>query len=231
MRKRLFSLVVIIVFFLEICAFPVHASILGLNTYDLPEEEKTVIIQKTNLEVLQEDINKDGIRYFDVNENGSYALAMGTGSNCRVYVYDSNGVFLYGYRFYCDGDYAIGFHEDDIAIYFLRGNTISLYDADGTCTSVQKVSDTDWSYAYISEMLNQTTKNIAGRRYVMERDMEISNSYSRFVSISQSGERTVLYDVSSEHALGQGVFLLAVGGFFLFVIVGVCRKQKSKDNA
>ena len=225
MFKRLSMMVIFIFLFLEMCVFPVHAEILGFDTYDLSAEEKADIIQTTNLKVIQDDSHKEGIRCFDVNRDGSYALAMGTGSNCRVYVYDPNGAFLYGYRFYCDGDYAIGFHEDALAIYSLRGNTIALYDAAGTCTGVQRAADTSVNDVRISGILNRTSMDMGDRRYMLERDMDMGDSYSRLVSVSQSGEKAVLYDISSEHSLRQSIFIIAVVGFFLFVIIGICRKR------
>ena len=228
MCKRFLSLTVMLVFIMTLCASPARAAVQGLDTHELSEEEKTAVIQNTNLKVLENDSYQSGIKSFDVDTDGSYALAMGEGSNCCVYVYDPQGVFRYGFGFSCDGAYAVRFHGDALALFFLRGNTVSVYDASATCVNAYRVTDSSMNDSRVRKLLDRIAMVADGKQYLLERDMEIGNSYSRLVCVSESGGKTVLYDISSQHSLGQGGLLIAALGFVLVVIVGMCRKCRKE---
>lgn len=230
MRKRMIVQILCILLTLGTCALTVRADSLGFATQEPTEKEKQQIIRSVGLEVVDTMRNPGGLHDFDVNGDGTYTLAFGSGSNCITQVYDPNGTFLYGFKFHSDGDYSIGFLGDALAIYLVRSDFILVYDADGVCIDVQKVISSTQNLLNAKELLTRTSKIVDGRQYVLERDSDIGGTYSRFVMVHGNGEKTVLYDCSVSHTVGQGTTVACVTSFFLFVIWGIVNKVKRTDK-
>ena len=77
----------------------------------------------------------------------------------------------------------------------------------------------------MKELLNRTCKDVGEKTYLLERNANIGNSFSRFV-LEEYGERTVLYDVSKEHNIRQILILASPICFFTFVIFGISKRNK-----
>lgn len=227
MSKRMIVRILCIFVILGACTLTVQAKVLGFTTQTPSDTKKNDIISSLGLEQIGNDSYNGGICGFDVNEDGSYALAFGSGSNCTVQVYDPDGMFLYGFKFRSDGDYSIGFHGDALAIFLLRSNLILLYDANGMCIDVQEVISSPSNLLHARELLNRTCENVDGRKYMLEQDTDLGDTYSRFVIVHENGEKTVLYDYSANHAVGQVIALAFGTGFFMFVIWGIINKCKN----
>ena len=109
MRKVISCLLICMILVCGVCLIPANATSLGIATDSLSEAEKASFVDKLSLELISNDENKSGIQCFDVSDDGTVAIATGSGNHCAVYVYDSQGTFQYGYRFSCDGDYGVVF--------------------------------------------------------------------------------------------------------------------------
>ena len=225
MRKLFAVLTLIFCGYMGLYTVAAQGATTGFSTTACSDEEKSSIIDTINLEVFSEEYLVSGIQCFDVREDGVYALAFGEGSNSRISVYDSDGSFQYGYKFNANGDFAVEFYEEAVAIYFSRGDILAVYDSMGVCQEIRKVSNTKQNHIYAKEILDRVHKRISDKEYNLERDFEIGDSYSRFVILNEHKERQVMFDVSTEHRIEQLMLLIAPVCFFAFVIRGIWKKH------
>ena len=198
MRKHL----CLLISFVIICAISlpvVEATSDEVDTYALSEDERYSFLNRIQWVQVDDGSYKNSIYSFDVNKDGTIALAI---AGDAVYVYDASGEILYGYRFKYDGDFGVEFHGEILTIYFLRGNSILLIDANGQCIAVQKANDVNQHITKMKEVLNRTIVDTEGKRYFLERDINIGNSYSRFV-VEEQGTKIVLYDVTIDFTIKQ----------------------------
>ena len=225
MRKLYLVFVLVILIFTGLCSVTAEATTSGFITTGCVDEEKDTIIDNINLEIVTDEYLVSGIQCFDVREDGVYALAFDAGSNSRISVYDSDGSFQYGYKFNANGDFAVEFYEEAVAIYFSRGDILAVYDPTGVCQEIRKISNTRQNHIYAKEILDRGYKRISDKEYNLERDLEIGDSYSRFVIVNEHKERQVMFDVSTEHRIEQLMLLIAPVCFFAFVIRGIWKKH------
>ena len=93
-----------IVFLFAICillssaipAFATDQQIISAPARALSEEEKDAAVKHLGLRVIDNDNHKTGICAFAVSETGKVAVVTKHG---RIYVYDADGVFQYGFLF------------------------------------------------------------------------------------------------------------------------------------
>jgi hypothetical protein len=212
--------------FFNIWIITAEAASIGMETCDISAEEKTAILDTIDLQVIQVTDAEQGIHCFDVSQNHTVAL----GFDSRIYVYDANGEFRYGFRFQRDGAYGIAFHGEQLTIFFLRGNVLVTFDSTGNCVDIQKAVSTEKNHVAIKELLNRTEKEVAGKQYSLERNFEIGDSYARLIMKDEVGTETILYDASSNHSIGQIALIVFVVGFFLTVIRG-CISKSTKEHS
>ncbi len=178
--------------------FPAHAN----GT----EDQYSSVIKSIKLEILESEPPKQVIDVFDVREDGWFVVGLNSQEIC---VYDQNGVYQYGFRININGAFAVELLANNIVIYFIRGDKAVYLDKDGNCVSyIETTSE------YNVQLLNRTSKHINGDSYVLERDVGIfRGDYARLVKISETEDRTILYDASS---VG-----LAVGIWHCIVVLGI----------
>ena len=225
MRKVYLLCLMIVFFILGEFVLAANATSVNFETSICSDDEKEAFIEHINLQPVCEDNNEMSIQCFDVHLNGNYALAFGKGSNCNVYVYDPNGVYLYGFRFDSLGAYGIQFRGDMLEIYFVRGDSIAVIDETASCIDVQKVLTTRQNLLNERKLLDCCSKELNGKTYVLERDLDIGDSYSRFVVINKNGERTVLVDVSTDHTIQQILLIASLVVIFVITIIGAYHKR------
>lgn len=224
-------LVVLCVAFAFLISSPTaNATTLGFRTQSLSPAEKTDAIEDINLELVFDSSNKAGIQCFDVSSNGSVALAFQEDSKGWIYVYNADGTFQYGFTFAANGDYGVEFYQDFLALYFLRGNRIAIYDSSGTCIDILDEIPPNQNIGRTKEILNRSQKESSGKQYILERDVALGDSYSRCVVIDQQGVQTVIYDISTKHRAGQIVRLISILCFFAFGSWAAIRKYIKKED-
>lgn len=147
------------------------------------------------------------IKCFDVNEDGCFAIGY---RNNTIHVYDSFGVFQYGYRFNTDNTYGIALKENSIVIYLGRSNIAAEIDPTGKCIDAEKVY---FSKEFVESVMKRTYKQIENADYYLERDVGIfDGDYSRLIRINEDGTKAILYNVTA-----KGYFV----GVFHYVILGI----------
>ena len=225
MRKIYLTLLLYMLLISNVCIMTVEAASIGMETTNISAKEKSAILDTIDLQVIQVTDIEQGIHCFDVSQNNTVAL----GFDSRIYVYNSDGEFQYGFSFRRDGAYGITFHEEQLAIFFLRGNVLATFDSTGNCVDIQKAVSTEKNNVLIKELLNRTEKEVAGKRYSLDRDYEIGDSYARLIMRDEVGKETIFYDASSNHSIGQIVLVALIVGFF-FVVIRGCIKKSTKDH-
>ncbi len=193
--------------------------------YPLSVEEKDSFLEKINWESIDNDRYKSGICCFDVAADGSIALGI---HGDAIYVYDHSGKFQYGCSFRSEGTFGIEFDGKKLLLHFNRGDTVLFIDENGKCVDIQNADDPIQHVILINEIRDQTTKKIGDKTYSLERDLNIGDSYSRFV-IDENGKRMVLYDVTSDHIVKQVMLVASPICFFAFVFYGLAKKQNKKE--
>jgi hypothetical protein len=165
------------------------------------------------------------IKCFDVNSNGYYAIGY---ANNTINIYDSFGVFQYGYHFHTDGTYAIELKENSIIIYLGRSNIAVEIDSSGACINAEKVH---FSKDLADNVINRSVKQIGNVTYYLERDIGIFNSdYSRLVKVDETGTKTVLYDVTTRGFCAGAFHYMVLIAFPVSVILFVFNKVKREHE-
>lgn len=231
MYKKSIFLFLLVLLICSSFASTVSAVAQTIKTFPIDDADKAAIISKANIQPIETASIMNGITCFDVSNSGEIAIGIDWASNSVIYVYDSQGVFQYGFSFYVDGDYGIAYCDNLLGIYCIRGDTIMFCDNSAACLDVRTLSSDELGYWQAKEILNRVSKEMGGKRYVLERDINIGDSYSRLVEIDEQGVRTVLYDATPEHNIGQILGLSAIIIFFLFVVWGCITKAKRNVSA
>lgn len=220
-----------LLFILFVFLFCISAPYAKADTVDSPsvslsEEEKASFLKSIHFEVLEGAHSNDGIRSFDISEDGTVALAVG---NSDIYVYDPSGNFQYGFRLKPQGVFGIEFLDSFLTIVFARGDQIIFIDQSGVCADVRKASNTNAHHNKVAKILNRTTKEISKGSYQLERDIGFGNSYSTLVAIDGQGNRTVLHDFTTPHLTKQIITIISIGSFLVFHLRLMYVQRKNTD--
>ena len=222
-----------IVFLFAICillssaspAFATDAEILSAPARTLSEVEKDSWAQALKLELVDNDDYKTGLCAFAVSQDGAVAVATEKG---RIYVYDSQGVFWYGYSFKPGSNRGVMFAGKNIAIYDHKGNGYIIYDPNGNCILAKDVTYLDPNLD--AQFRFRTTIQQEGKTYTMERDAFFTTTYARLVITDADGNRNVIYDISTQHRIGAILKFTAFMGILALIFVCIYKQSKKVET-
>ena len=227
MRRRILLLLVCCAVCLcfATSASATNLKIEGVTAISRSDVDRARAAQNLKLEMLDNDNYKVAISSFDVSKEGKIALAIEHG---RIYVYDAEGNFLYGYRFHTQGAYGVVFAGENVAIYLVRGDALAIYDPQGNCIDLQDViypdhPDSTWLYQRISKQQD-------GKTYMLQRNVELLDTYGSLVITDADGNRNAFYDISIQHTIGVLLTLAGVVGFFTFGIIVIYKQYKTAES-
>lgn len=166
------------------------------------------------------------ISCFDVNVNGDFAVGFQLdGEPDIISVYNSNGLFRYGYSFYsAKGGFNVKWEYDDLWIY--TDDEGVLVDKDADCIGVIKILDDHGPDSYWNQ-LDYTKRVIGDDAYRLEGNF--AGSYSRLVKIDSEGKKTTIFEVASANfseLVLPGVFIF----IFLLGFMSIWQENKDKNN-
>lgn len=212
------------------CVSIANATGLDMETEELSTEDRQLFLENLDFKPLSEDLGRSGITCFDVSENGTLAIGMDSGTRGKVYVFDSAGAYLWGYSFTPGQAYGVLFQGNNLVIYLCRFDMIVWFTPDGTLGDIQRVTNASQLHRELSAALDQTTKEINGTQYMLERDIPIGNAYSRFVIADGSGNRTMFYDETANHITNQISITVFSLGFLAFCGWGAFKQWQRKEQ-
>ena len=213
----------------------VNALNTGFDTNDRPAEKKESSISNINLSLITEEPAKKGIVCFDVNDNHLIAVGQRTASIKKtVCVYSTDGVFQYGYTFESYGAFGLEWDNENLNIYFVRGDIIVSVTPSGEVVDVLEIQDTKSNNEYSSELLYSTKRTIGNTEYSIESDFGafldfFAPLYSQIVITNENGERSFIYDVNDEQLFNMVLSIAGITAWFcLCAVLGYKEFRKHK---
>lgn len=197
------------------------------------EQEQTntdemAFIKNINLTVYNSLTTERVIQCFDVNDNGWFAIGYKTND---INIYDETGTFKYGYHFNCQGDYGVSLLAESLAIYFVRGDAVAVFDFSGQLVSFQ---NTTFSNDFLDTEIYRTTKKIDNTTYSLERDIGIfRGDYSRLIAVNEVGDKLILYDATGLGYLSgilHYLILLSIPVLLIVSIAPIIKKEEGKTD-
>lgn len=213
------------------CYFPiVNAVSLNIETEDLSLDDRQALLKDLNFRPSSDSLGKTGITCFDIREDGTIAVGMSSGNDAKVYLFDSEGVYMWGYSFTPAQAYGVMFHRNSLIVYLCRYDMIVRFALDGTIADIQKVTNYNQLHNELAAVLEQTSKEVNGVQYMLERDIPIGSAYSRLVIVDATGARTLFYDATENHLVAQILMVVLSASFLVFVAWGAFKEHQEKEK-
>ena len=213
-----------------------YEAVASMNTnFDIENEKPDSDIQ---VQLLTKEPKRELINCFDVNENGLIAVGMEGADYKTIVVLDSDGVFLYGYKIKVPTSYAVEWGNDDLNVYFIRGNNIISINKNGIVTGTAFVKYTTENDDYLRNTLQSTVKIVGEKEYKIKSggyfDTLRDGNYTQLI-VTENGNETVIYAVPE--SVLQGRQIIAWLFVILFPILGtliiykaVIKPNKNKET-
>lgn len=190
----------------------------------VPDEDMSEYIRNSTIEIAHSEAKDLSITCFDVSNSGLIAIGFHSHSGI-VHIYNNDGSFLRRYQFKVNGKFSVGFIGDDLAVYFLRGNLIKVFNSEGQLAHVYTLPSTPRNINNTHKLLQRTTKEINGKTYTLESDIPNWTSFSRLVRTNEDGSRDILYDATFAHNFKTICSLFFIIFFFALCIRGVIQQS------
>lgn len=216
------------------CLLPVigTASAAGYSNYITTpasyEEQEAFFASLQYFERLTEDAEQHPVNCFAISDSGLIALGLDTSDDAILYVYDTTGQFIYGYRFlnnHCA--FAVFFEGDNLSIYWGKSRYIGTFDSEGNCIQLHKVVNCPQnSDAYHRDKYRPGKGKVGNTEYIAERGIGILAGYSRFTVKDADGNTRVIFDVTQEQNLRTTVYGVVIFISLAVVVVAFGKNRK-----
>ena len=217
------QVIVILIFIILLsCGTNVSAMEPEITTKEMNSHEKEKMISDIDITFLETEPVQRAIKCFYVNEKDMIAIGTSNSQEKTICIYNSEGIYQYGYRFRLYGNYGIMWHEDNIVIYFVDSNILVEIDESGNVKNMSEVQDTADNNTYIQENIFATIRTVGNHKYKLENNMGFLNfltsSYSQLVVVDERGEENIIYDVNASE-LSKMIIAIAAEIIFIGVVV------------
>lgn len=193
----------------------------GFDLEPISNERKIQIQNNIDISVFEQEVLGNTIECFDVNDDGMIALGTNKSSQKFVSVYNSQGVFQYGYQFNCSGSFGIEWDANNIVIYFVRSDIACSVNPVGEIEEILDIKNTSDNNFYWNNNVFATTRTVGNVEYKIQNDFGILNilstSYSQLAIQDSNGQMKTIYDVNS-----QQLFKLVFEVVCILLFVPVC---------
>lgn len=228
--KKFFVIFPMILLLLWSESITVFAMNTGFSTTELSPEFCESFQNNINLEITMQEPNGDGISCFDISDSEMIALGRDTSLGKYVYIYDSNGIFQYGYSFYDYGRFRVEWDNENIIIHFVRSDLAALIDENGKIIELKKIENTNENNSYWRQ-LNSPERVVNNNKYTLKCDMGLLNfvalSYSQVVKTDSNGDVTMMYDANTAYLIQTIMALIGIVSF-ISIVVGTIIHQYLK---
>ena len=242
-KQLLIPLLVIVIYLSSINVDAVNTV---LDTTEMSINDKQTFNSNLSISLITDEPPKIGVRCFDVNSSGMLVVYQPSLSGKYISVLSNSGEFIYGYYISnCSQDIGLEWdteQNDILNLYFVRSNILASVDSKGNVIDFCEVPLTIENNTKINNMLYSTSRTVGSMEYHTKNDMGLLNifalSYSQIISVNDSGDESIIFDISST-ALYNTVAILIIFILFVFVALTVIiktvllikRKNLSKDKS
>ena len=205
-----------------------------LVSTSISENDKQALLENINFAYISKEPDKRAIKCFDVHLNGDIAIGSSKSTEKAVCVYSSQGLFKYGYRFNCSGDFGVEFDGENLTVWFLRSSIAITVTPTRKIIAVREFENNTAYSAYWRDDLRSKTRKVDEKIYSVSNDMGFLNifaaSYSQLTLIDENGEIHILYDVNEDQfAVALLRFaLIAILVIFWLIFISYALKQFRK---
>ncbi|MBQ4572564.1 MAG: hypothetical protein IJA80_04740 [Clostridia bacterium] len=200
----------------------------GFDLEPVSNERELQIQNNINICVFEQEVSGNTIECFDVNDDGMIALGTNKSSQKFISIYNSQGVFQYGYQFDCSGSFGIEWDANDIIIYFVRSDIACSVNPVGEIQEILDIKNTSNNNSYWNNNVFSTTRTVGNVKYRIQNDFGILNifstSYSQLVIQDSNGQMKTIYDVNSQQ-LFKLVFEVVCILLFIPILLFSLRKH------
>lgn len=226
MKKLILGFSVILFLVCYICiSIPVTAVNTGFQNCDITEEMNE-FISSIEFNYIAKEPQKRGFSCFDVNEKGLIVLGY---QNSTVVVYDSDGLYMYGYQFNIYGLFGVEWDNDNINIYFVRAGKMLSVDSKGNALGLLRIENSLYNNSYYHNKMLSKNKVINDREYVIKDILDplniLSTERSQVVVINGDGTEDIIFDVTIQRLILRFFLYTIIILFIIIVIKSVLRKK------
>ena len=232
MMKNVFMTLMVLLLLLCNC-LTTHAINSGFELEPVSNERELQIQNNINIYVFEQEVSGNTIECFDVNDDGMIALGTNKSSQKFISIYNSQGVFQYGYQFYCNGSFGVEWDSNNLIIYFVRSDIACSVNPSGEIQEILEIKNTSDNNSYWNNKVFSATRTLGNVEYKIQNDFGILNifstSYSQLVIQDFNGQTKTIYDVNS-----QQLYKLILEIVCILLFVPICfftlRKSFRKDK-
>lgn len=218
--------VIITLFIFVSSHMTIFAVDIGATTNNIPEDRIKRINDNIELTLLTENRVKNALECFDVNDDGMVAVGYSDDHTKIINIYSFDGTFQYGYEFKCSGAFGIEWYDDLLAIYFVRGDIVTLVDSEGEIKSIFEVPYDYENRIYEDKNVFVNKRTKGSFEYKMTNTIRFFNIfgyYSQLVRVDDRGNEVILYDVSHAHNAKVITMIVLVIFFVSIVFVNLIK--------
>ena len=208
----------------------------GFLTLELSEEEKTRFLSNVNITLLSLEPQKRGIDCFDVNEYGMIAIGTSESEKKYISIYDSEGIFQYGYTFHSSGSFGLEWSGKNIIIYWVRSDVAACVDSEGELIDISKILNSTENNSYWRNFVFSRERKIGNDRYIMKNGDGVlgffNPSYSQIIHTNENEDIRIIYEIDESYSVEVLTILIGVilfVGFVIYKMVLEFRKLKSNN--
>ena len=174
---------------------------MGFSTTRMELNAQQEFLENIALRRIDDAPRKTAIECFDVNENELIAIGTEIAEKKYVSIYNTEGMFQYGYAFQSNGAFDVQWDADDVLIYFVRSDVAAAFDDRGACIWMRRIENTAENSTYWNHVVRARQKEVGTNRYLVRNDMGVFNlfasAYGQLIKFDETGNETVLYDVTA----------------------------------
>ncbi|MBQ9859462.1 MAG: hypothetical protein IJO76_02140 [Clostridia bacterium] len=204
----------------------VGATSQGYPTHPISKERREELSNSINLSKMTKEPEKRGVECFAVNEEGLLAVGLGALSKKEIAVYSPDGVFQYGYTFNKDGEFGIEWENDQIVIYFIRGDFAVAVTAEGKIERIVEILPPDSDSAYRKHPAFATKQMANEKEYVLKNGLGFwsffVSGYTQIEVTDSLGNVQTIYDADQSQQISAIIvfaFILLFAGIVLVPII------------
>ncbi|MBQ8292761.1 MAG: hypothetical protein IJX78_03000 [Bacilli bacterium] len=146
---------------------------------------------------------------FDVREDGWFVVGSDEGDTTKyINVYNADGEFMYGYKYFDYGAYHVEWDGNNLLIYSVRGSREIEVDSWANIISVKKIVDNEANNKYWRE-LDDPKRVVGNKEYVLKNKgiyKYIYSSHSQIELFIDGEPSKIIYQASSNAITKRIVF-------------------------